>query len=155
MFIQAGVNTKRTTSHHCIRLGSRDSVCHFLTHARHILGLRALSPWLVPVQQTHPQTAALKTQDFLIKCILMNHRIQHSHLAVHTVCVHVPVVHVLIVGQELHKTPRLHPRVHPWTCGQMWTAEEDKRGKKRTTDSSCTLSICLCVASQNVTQYTV
>jgi len=48
---------------------------------------------------------------------------------VHTVCVHVPIVHVLIIREELHKASRLHLRVHTWrgTQGQCATGREDRQ----------------------------
>lgn len=34
--------------------------------------------------------------------------------AVHTACVHIPIIHVLVIREQLHKTSRLHARRH--TC---------------------------------------
>lgn len=39
----------------------------------------------------------------------------HVEAHVQTAGVHVSIVHVLVVREEFHKAPRLHPRVDTWT----------------------------------------
>lgn len=52
----------------------------------------------------------------------------HVEAHVHTVCVHVFIVHMLVVREELHKASRLHPWVHTWT-GTTQACVEHPQGK--------------------------
>lgn len=54
----------------------------------------------------------------------------HLEAHVHTVCVHVSIVHVLVVREELHKAPRLHPWVDTWT-GTTQACVEQPPGPER------------------------
>lgn len=65
---------------------------------------------------------------------------------VHTVCVHVPIVHMLIIREELHKASRLHLRVHTWRgTGECATGREERQ--RRTNTHRC--DITLAYASEN------
>lgn len=53
--------------------------------------------------------------------------------AVHTACVNIPIVHVLVIGKQLHKPARLHARRHTCTGtrGERTTKGEDTGALER------------------------
>jgi len=57
---------------------------------------------------------------------------------VHTVCVHVSIVHVLVVREELHKAPRLHSWVDTCT-GTTQGCVEQPRTKASSAQCSAVL----------------